>query len=785
MIGKKKISAILAILMLTVSFLIVIPLPVSAAPANAKVYLSLFLWKYPNGTKYMDTTYPFDTDIVPYLYYPAYGPLTPFNVTLNYPENGTGMIPQNMMGALPILAVIVTNTSVGGFTMSSWEFGCKWEPEVLGYPVTFYEQGIPAGLPATVFETEYGAGNANYTAGKINVFHGEVSGYKMARNDTLSTTVTRPRVLCYIIPTVVGYGETLLDIASYVKLDDQGIDITPIQANLIDGYFKFRIHEVKLSPTIWTEPPYAAGKTLVVPIPIITTEPVHSWELNITYYGLDEYGNVTTPTISCPSAADVTQGAFLLLSNRTDPHGGNTFSAQVGPGWIWANGTYNVATQYADAWSGATLMAINFTVLSHGTTVLNVTEFSAVDPAGAEITPQSHFDLAEGLRLTVFKFERLVVVSSFFQDTGTSLMSWLHPAHAIGETFNMVLMIPPTYPTSQNVHAWKAGFRFNPRVLNCTGVTEGDYLSSQGGTTWNPKIVIDNTKGEVSNITCTGDAGVANTGSGTLMLFTFKVIDYGRSLIEFTDTDVDPCEAKLLDLAGQEIRNPAGLSIGLSAFEFRAPITVEMSIGSLYKYVTKAKVFNVTLTIDSPEKVYSWMSGLSFNPDMLNCTGVVYGTYITGMDITEINNTLGYVSVGQTFLGAGSATGAGTLATITFEVIDDELPIGPSTLGFTVEWGKQWQTAVTDTNGDPCALATLKDGEVRIIGDVNGDGGIKPSDIDAVVTAKTKVGMEWISEEDALAANPFLDVNGDGHIKPSDIDAVVTLKTKIAMGWPW
>ena len=74
---------------------------------------------------------------------------------------------------------------------------------------------------------------------------------------------------------------------------------------------------------------------------------------------------------------------------------------------------------------------------------------------------------------------------------------------------------------------------------------------------------------------------------------------------------------------------------------------------------------------------------------------------------------------------------------------------------------------------------------VRLLGDVDGDGEIKPADIDAVVTAKTKVGMEWITLEEALAANPFLDVNGDGDIKPSDIDAVVTIKTKIAMGWPW
>ena len=791
MIGKKKISAIFAVLMLTISFLIAIPLPVSAAPADAKVFLSNFLWKYPNGTTVYD-------QLVPYLYYPAYGMPAAFNKTLNYPENA------DKLGALPILAVIVTNTTNAGFTMSSWEFGVEWNPEVLGYPVTFSPFAAPLGLPTpTIFESQYYTGNANYTAGTINIYHGKVSGYKMARNDSLSTTVTGPKVLCFIIPTVVGYGETLLDIATYVKIDDQGVDITPTSANLVNGYLKFRIHEVKLTPNVWvyTGSSYHIGDTLTVPINIITTEPVHTWELNMSYYGLTEYGTPTTPTISCSSTANVSEGNFLLLSNRTSPHGGNTFNKQVGPGWVWANGTYTVSSQYADAWSGATLMVINFTVLSYGKTILNVTQFSAKDPTGAEITPQPHFSLDEGLRETYFSFEKYVAIAPIFEDTSSTLMSWLYPAKTIGTTFNMNVTIQDT---SQNVNAWKAGFRFNPKVLECLSVTEGPYLSSEGSTTWNPNIVKNNTTGEVYNITCTGDTGVYNSGYGILFYIEFNVTGYGRSLISFTDKDIDVTETKLQDNNGTEIRNPGGLYFALSIFQIRAPITVNMTmitpthalqVKDMHVYPNLT--FTVTLTIDTLEKVNSWQAGIHFAPSMMTCTSSTFGNFgatTPGMTTNGTDNINGYVTLGKIFYSGNYSTGSGTLATITFKVKDVNSSwlgyqwlVGPSASFATTAGGQPHQTVILDLSGDECTLNPIDPGVV-IQGDLTANGEITTTDASRGQSIASRYMMQYVpmTLQEAFDEEPYCDVNGDGNLTGTDVTWIKNALNKLMQElYPW
>jgi len=118
----------------------------------------------------------------------------------------------------------------------------------------------------------------------------------------------------------------------------------------------------------------------------------------------------------------------------------------------------------------------------------------------------------------------------------------------IGGTFNA----PVRITTIHNVSSWKAGFRFDPHILECVNITEGPYLSDVGTTTWTPGT-IDNVNGMVTSHNCTIEVGKYQNGTGVLAYITFRVKNYGKTAINLTDEDSDPCECMVLDPDGNEI----------------------------------------------------------------------------------------------------------------------------------------------------------------------------------------------------------------------------------------
>jgi hypothetical protein len=118
----------------------------------------------------------------------------------------------------------------------------------------------------------------------------------------------------------------------------------------------------------------------------------------------------------------------------------------------------------------------------------------------------------------------------------------------IGDTHKAPMKINST----QNVSSWKAGFRFDPHILECVNFTEGPYLSDVGTTTWTPGM-IDNINGIVTSHNCTLEAGKSQNGTGVLAYITFRVKNYGKTAINLTDEDSDPCECMMLDPDGNEI----------------------------------------------------------------------------------------------------------------------------------------------------------------------------------------------------------------------------------------
>jgi hypothetical protein len=124
----------------------------------------------------------------------------------------------------------------------------------------------------------------------------------------------------------------------------------------------------------------------------------------------------------------------------------------------------------------------------------------------------------------------------------------IHMYTPIGDTLTAPLRIM----TIHNVSSWKAGFRFDPSILECVNFTEGSFLSEVGTTTWTPGTV-DNVNGVVTSHNCTLEAEKYRNGTGALAYIAFRVKSYGITAINLTDEDGDPCECTVLDHDRNEI----------------------------------------------------------------------------------------------------------------------------------------------------------------------------------------------------------------------------------------
>jgi len=86
-------------------------------------------------------------------------------------------------------------------------------------------------------------------------------------------------------------------------------------------------------------------------------------------------------------------------------------------------------------------------------------------------------------------------------------------------------------------------------------------------------------------------------------------------------------------------------------------------------------VFDVNITIANVTDLYGWEFNVTFDPSVLNCTGIVEGPFLKQAGTTwplppKIDNDAGFVFAGSSLFPppANGASGNGTLATITFNV---------------------------------------------------------------------------------------------------------------------
>ncbi len=88
-----------------------------------------------------------------------------------------------------------------------------------------------------------------------------------------------------------------------------------------------------------------------------------------------------------------------------------------------------------------------------------------------------------------------------------------------------------------NLWGWSLGLSWNPSILQMTRFSEGSFLDSAGQTSLTASP-IDNTDGVISNINDVLILQNGVSGSGNLVSFTFQIVGYGSSPIEFTNIEL-------------------------------------------------------------------------------------------------------------------------------------------------------------------------------------------------------------------------------------------------------
>ncbi len=101
----------------------------------------------------------------------------------------------------------------------------------------------------------------------------------------------------------------------------------------------------------------------------------------------------------------------------------------------------------------------------------------------------------------------------------------------VGDTFTLDLIVEDV----TDLAGWQIDIAFNPQVLEAVSVTEGDFLSKEGGNTLFLQGTIDNASGTITGVNQVflGDGGVS--GAGKLLSITFEAKATGRERLRLQD----------------------------------------------------------------------------------------------------------------------------------------------------------------------------------------------------------------------------------------------------------
>ena len=153
------------------------------------------------------------------------------------------------------------------------------------------------------------------------------------------------------------------------------------------------------------------------------------------------------------------------------------------------------------------------------------------------------FEPITGLMLTVFLVSVLNIPLNavpVVADEQTVATVFVAPPTIEGKVIGENITVNVNVSNVNYLYVWQVGLTFNPSVLNCTGIYEGEFLKRGAGPYGthlvNRTLPWNNTKGIVYFFACTllGQIPGVN-GSGQLCYITFEVVGTGISDFHLTD----------------------------------------------------------------------------------------------------------------------------------------------------------------------------------------------------------------------------------------------------------
>ena len=174
---------------------------------------------------------------------------------------------------------------------------------------------------------------------------------------------------------------------------------------------------------------------------------------------------------------------------------------------------------------------------------LDEPEDVAVDITGGKVYWVDHgTDKVQRANLDGSNIEDLVIIEGESRLSGIALdipppevENWaklsfpvISPVY-VGVPFTLDFMVENVTDLS----GWQADIAFNPAVLSAVSVTEGDFLSQDGGSTFFQEGSINNTTGEITELIAARTTGGVVSGTGVLLSIIFEAQATGEDFLRF------------------------------------------------------------------------------------------------------------------------------------------------------------------------------------------------------------------------------------------------------------
>ena len=324
---------------------------------------------------------------------------------------------------------------------------------------------------------------------------------------------------------------------------------------------------------------------------------------------------------------------------------------------------------------------------------------------------------------------------------------------AIGEQFSVNVDIIE----GANVGGYQFSVVYDRTALRYVESVNGDYLPA--GAFFLPHAL----EGNRVTIGATSLAGVAN-GDGRLATLTFEVVDVKESILSLSDVIFTDSEGEHLRLLGGSSRIDKPTVVSSSAVISITPSPV----------VSAAVGEQITFSIDiaGGENVKSYELTLLHDRTALRYLYGFSGHYLNSRKHSTLINR-NRIKLEETS-HSGVSSGDGTLATVTFEVLEPEATETP-----TVNISNVSISRVVLTGGDGLTYIPIyKDAQVHVqiaaplFGDVNSDGVVNILDLVRVAASfgkKVSRASVLVDGKPVLADPDPADVNEDGIVNIIDL----------------